>query len=83
MIVSINGVSSSLPLFIGDGCQRYGTGSSSSNVWNPNGAPGLDFSYSVLSELSANACIDGRIPISWKIVDDTLYNFDTNTPNLA
>ena len=78
VIVSVNGVPSSLPLFIGDGCQRCGTGSPSSTVWDPNGAPGLDFSYSVLSELSANACIDGHIPISWEIVDETLYNFDTN-----
>ncbi|KIM93153.1 hypothetical protein OIDMADRAFT_138377 [Oidiodendron maius Zn] len=78
VIVSVNGVPSSLPLFIGDGCQRCGTGSPSSTVWDPNGAPGLDFSYSVLSELSANACIDGHIPISWEIVDETLYTFDTN-----
>ena len=80
VIVSVNGVPSSLPLFIGDGCQRCGTGSVSSNVWNPNGAPGLDFSYSVLSELSASACNDGHISISWEIVDETLYDFDTNAP---
>ena len=80
VIVSVNGVPSSLPLFIGDGCQRCGTGSSSSDSWDPNGAPGLDFSYSVLSELSSSACSDGHISISWEIVDETLYNFDTNAP---
>lgn len=81
VVVSVNGVPSSLPLFIGDGCQRCGTGSSTSDVWDPNGAPGLDFSYSVLSQLSASACADGHISISWEIVDDTLYNFDTNAPD--
>ena len=80
VIVSVDGVPSTLPLFIGDGCQRCGAGSASSDVWDPNEAPGLDFSYSVLSRLSANACIDGHISISWKIVDDTLYDFDTNDP---
>ena len=80
VVVSVNGVPSSLPLFIGDGCQRCGTGSSTSDVWDANGAPGLDFSYSVLSELSDSACADGHISISWEIVDDTLFNFDTNAP---
>jgi hypothetical protein len=75
VIVSVNGVPSSLPLFIGDGCKRCSTGSSS--IWDPNGAPGLDFSYSALSDLSANACTDGHISISWKIMDETLYDFYT------
>ena len=80
VIVTVNGVESTLPLFIGDGCERCGTGSSSNVVWNPNGAPGLDFSYTVLSEFSSNACADGYIDISWSIVDETLYDFDTNAP---
>ena len=80
VIVSVNGMPSSLPLFIGDGCQRCGTGSASSDVWDPSRAPGLDFSYSVLSELSAGACTYGHISISWEIVDETLYDFDTNAP---
>ena len=80
VVVSVNGVASDLPLFIGDGCARCGTGSSSSDVWNADGAPGLDFSYSVLSELSSSACTDGHISITWEIVDETLYNFDTNAP---
>jgi hypothetical protein len=75
VIVSVNGVSSSLPFFIGDGCQRCSTGSST--IWDPNGAPGLDFSYSALGNLSSNACIDGHISISWKIMDETLYDFHT------
>lgn len=82
VIVSVNGVPSSLPLFIGDGCERCGTGSSSNTVWNPTGAPGLDFSYSVLSELSSTACAAGHNSITWEIVDETLYNFDTNAPGL-
>lgn len=77
IVVSVNGLQSGLPLFIGDGCQRCGNGSSSGTVWNPDGAPGLDFSYSVLSELSTNACTYGHIAISWSIVDETLFNFDT------
>ena len=80
VLVTVNGVQSNLPLFIGDGCERCGTGSSSDTTWNANGAPGLDFSYSVLSQLSSDACNDGHIDISWEIVDETLYNFDTNAP---
>jgi len=76
VIVSVNGVASSLPLFIGDGCVRCASGSS--GVWDPNASIGLDFSYSVLSELSSDACSDGHIPISWDIIDETLYNFDTD-----
>jgi hypothetical protein len=45
VIVSVDGVPSSLPLFIGDGCKRCSTGSSS--IWDPNGALGLDFSYGI------------------------------------
>ncbi|OBT74461.1 hypothetical protein VF21_06553 [Pseudogymnoascus sp. 05NY08] len=78
VVVSVNGVASDLPLFIGDGCERCGTGPSTSDTWAANGAPGLDFSYSVLNELSGSACADGHIDISWEIVDETLYNFDTN-----
>ncbi|OBT88433.1 hypothetical protein VE02_03293 [Pseudogymnoascus sp. 03VT05] len=78
VVVSVNGVASDLPLFIGDGCERCGTGPSTSTTWEANGAPGLDFSYSVLNDLSGNACADGHIDISWEIVDETLYNFDTN-----
>lgn len=80
VLVSVNGVPSKLPLFIGDGCQRCATGSASSDVWDPYGAPGLDFSYSVLSNLSVNACADGHVHIDWEIVDDTLYDFDTYEP---
>jgi hypothetical protein len=76
VIVSVNGVSSSLPLFIGDGCKRCST--SSSSIWDPNGALGLDFSYSALSDLSANACTDSHISISWNIIDETLYDFHTD-----
>ena len=79
VVVSANGQALDLPLFIGDGCQRCGTGSSSSDVWNAQGAPGLDFSYTVLNQLSNGAaCDDGYISITWDIVDETLYNFDTN-----
>ena len=78
VLVTVNGVQSDLPLFIGDGCERCGTGSSSDDTWNANGAPGLDFSYSVLSQFSSEACTDGHIDISWEIVDESLYNFDTN-----
>jgi hypothetical protein len=79
VIVSVNGVASSLPLFIGDGCARCGTGSDSSTVWNADGAPGLDFSYSVLNELSSSACDAGHIDITWEIVDTVLYDFAPNT----
>ena len=80
VVVTVNGVKSDLPLFIGDGCERCATGSSDNTVWNPTGAPGLDFSYSVLSEFSDLACQNGHIDLSWEILDETLYNFDTNAP---
>ena len=71
--------SSSPPtLFIDDGCERCAGGSASSDTWDPNSAPGLDLSYAVLSELSSSACADRHIDITWEIVDETLYNFDTN-----
>ncbi|KAM0245007.1 hypothetical protein ACHAQJ_010678 [Trichoderma viride] len=80
VVVSINGQPSSTPFFIGDGCERCGTGSSTNGQWNPNGAPGLDFSYTALNALNSNACFAGHIDISWQILDQTLYNFDTNAP---
>lgn len=76
VIVSVNGVPSDLPLFIGDGCERCATGSSTSTVWNAGGAPGLDFSYSVAEELSSQACDAGHIEITWEIVDELIYQFD-------
>ncbi|KAF3386439.1 hypothetical protein F1880_001217 [Penicillium rolfsii] len=77
VVVSVNGQQSDLQLFIGDGCQRCGTGSSTSDTWNAEGAPGLDFSYSVLDQLSGgSACNDGHMAISWEILDETIYNFD-------
>ncbi|CEO60119.1 hypothetical protein PMG11_04759 [Penicillium brasilianum] len=77
VVVTVNGQKSDLPLFIGDGCQRCGTGSSTSDTWNAQGAPGLDFSYSVLDQLSGgSACNDGHVEISWEILDETIYNID-------
>ncbi|KAL6789565.1 hypothetical protein GGI42DRAFT_365766 [Trichoderma sp. SZMC 28013] len=78
VIVTSNGVQSNLPLFIGDGCARCAGGPSTNTVWNPNGAPGLDFSYTVAQELNSNACFFGHFDITWGIVDETLYSFDTN-----
>ncbi|KUL81544.1 hypothetical protein ZTR_10060 [Talaromyces verruculosus] len=84
VIVSVNGQPSDLPLFIGDGCERCGTGSATATSWDAAGAPGLDFSYEVLNELSGGAaCADGHIDISWEIVDETLYNFDSTGSGLA
>ncbi|KAL7930230.1 hypothetical protein V8C35DRAFT_313313 [Trichoderma chlorosporum] len=80
VIVSVNGVASSIPFFIGDGCERCATGPATASVWNPNGAPGLDFSLSQLDALNSNGCNAGHINLSWQIVDTTLYNFDTNAP---
>jgi hypothetical protein len=76
VIVSVNRVPSSLLFFIGDGCKHCSTGSSSK--WDLNGAPGLDFSYSALSDLSLNVCTDSHISISWKIINETLYDFYTD-----
>jgi hypothetical protein len=76
IIVTINGRQSDLPFFVGDGCQRCAGGSSSDTTWSPVQAPGLDFSYSALKELYGDAaCTDGHVPISWEIVDDTIYDF--------
>lgn len=81
VVVSVNGQASDLPLFIGDGCQRCGEGSPDASTWNAQGAPGLDFSLSVLNKISDGAgCTDGHVDITWEIVDETLYNFDTNAP---
>jgi hypothetical protein len=76
VVVTVNGQASDLPLFIGDGCQRCGTGSPDATTWEANGAPGLDFSYSVLNELSGGgACDDGHVSISWEITDETIHQF--------
>lgn len=84
VVVSVNGQPSDLQLFIGDGCQRCGTGSSSSDTWNAQGAPGLDFSYTVLDQLSGgSACNDGHMSISWEILDETIYNFDGSSSGFA
>ncbi|KAL5365880.1 hypothetical protein BJX96DRAFT_169464 [Aspergillus floccosus] len=83
VVVSVEGKPLDLPLFIGDGCERCGTGSASDDVWDPNAAPGLDFSFSILSELSKSACANGHVSISWEIVDETLYNFDTKGLGVA
>ncbi|EED14721.1 hypothetical protein TSTA_041960 [Talaromyces stipitatus ATCC 10500] len=81
VVVSVNGQASDLPLFIGDGCQRCGGGSLDATTWNAQAAPGLDFSLSVLNEISGGAgCTNGHVDITWEIVDETLYNFDTNAP---
>ncbi|KAJ5605346.1 hypothetical protein N7510_010500 [Penicillium lagena] len=76
VVVSVNGQRSSHLLFIGDGCVRCAQGSHT--TWNPEEAAGLDFSCSVLDELMDNqACNDGYARISWEIIDQTLYQFNT------
>ncbi|KAM0744664.1 hypothetical protein ACQRIT_000048 [Beauveria bassiana] len=74
VIVTVNGVVSDTPFFIGDGCERCAHGSDS--TWDPNGAAGLDFSYTALDALSPSACQNGHIDISFDIVNETLYHFD-------
>jgi hypothetical protein len=76
VVVTVNGVQSDLPLFIGDGCERCSQGTPDQGTWQPDGSPGLDFSFSVLDQLSSQACDAGHIDISWEIVDETLYTFD-------
>lgn len=84
VVVSVNGQQSDLRLFIGDGCQPCGNGSSTRNTWNAEGAPGLDFSYSVLDQLSGgSSCRDGHISISWEIVDETIYKFGGSSSGFA
>ncbi|CEJ95200.1 hypothetical protein VHEMI10695 [[Torrubiella] hemipterigena] len=77
VIVTVNGQESATPFFIGDGCERCAHGSD--NVCEPNGAAGLDFSYSALSDLSSEsqACLDGHIEISYEIINETVYSFET------
>ncbi|KAM3453871.1 hypothetical protein MY8738_009195 [Beauveria namnaoensis] len=74
VIVTVNGVTSSTPFFIGDGCERCARDSDS--VWNPSAAAGLDFSFTALDTLSPLACSNGHIDISFDIVNETLYHFD-------
>lgn len=71
--VAVNGVTSDTPFFVGDGCQRCAVGSDV--TWNPNGAQGLDFSFSALSKLSPEAFAKGHVDISYEIVDDTIFTF--------
>ncbi|KAK2616969.1 hypothetical protein QQS21_000058 [Conoideocrella luteorostrata] len=66
-----------MPFFICDGCERCGKGKPDGK-WNAAGAPGLDFSYSALSEFSPQACFAGHIDFSWEVVDDTLYHLSTH-----
>jgi hypothetical protein len=74
--VYFDGVLSDLPLFIGDGCERCATGPSTLDVWNSTGAPGLDFSYSALTDLGgAAACNAGHISVTWEIVDELIFDF--------
>ncbi|KAM0512091.1 hypothetical protein ACHAPE_009239 [Trichoderma viride] len=80
VIVTTNGVAHDLDLFIGDGCARCAGGSSTNTVWNPDGAPGLDFSFTVAQQLNSEACFFGHFDLSWEIIDETLYDFDTNAP---
>lgn len=74
VIVTVNGVSSDTPFFIGDGCERCADGSES--AWDPNAAAGLDFSYTALNALSPSACQNGHVDISFDIVNETLYHFE-------
>ncbi|KAK8142842.1 hypothetical protein G3M48_008104 [Beauveria asiatica] len=74
VIVTVNGVVSDTRFFVGDGCERCAHGSNS--TWDPNGAAGLDFSYTALNALSPSACQNGHIDIKFDIVDETLYHFD-------
>lgn len=75
VIVTVNGVKSNLPFFVGDGCQRCSKGSPHATTYSPDGAPGLDFSYTALNALSGgNACKDGYIKIGWEITGDKIYN---------
>lgn len=74
--VYFDGVLSDLPLFIGDGCERCATGPPDATVWNPTGAPGLDFSYSALTDLGGDAaCQAGHISVTWEIVDELVFDF--------
>lgn len=74
VIVTVNGVVSETPFFIGDGCERCAHGTDA--TWNPSGAAGLDFSYTALNALSPLACQTGHIELSYAIVNETLYQFD-------
>lgn len=77
VIVSVDGVASDLPFFIGDGCERCSQGSVDQTTWNVDGSPGLDFSYTALNTLlDGAACDDGYHAITWEIVDTKLYSFD-------
>ncbi|KAJ6783284.1 hypothetical protein PWT90_02191 [Aphanocladium album] len=74
VIVTVDGVRSSMPFFIGDGCERCAYGSSAK--WNATGAAGLDFSYTALAALSPLAYQQGHIDIEYSIVNKTLYHFE-------
>ena len=72
VVVTVDGKKSDMPLFIGDGCERC------------NSEPGLDFSYSVLNQLTGgDACNMGKAQISWEILDETIYNFEGDSSGFA
>lgn len=73
--VYVNGELSPYQFFVGDGCLRCALGGDTNYNWNSYGAPGLDFSYTALSQLSSDACADGYIDITWEIVDTVVYPF--------
>ncbi|KAM3474947.1 hypothetical protein MY5147_004002 [Beauveria neobassiana] len=76
IIVTVDGVKSDIPFFVGDGCERCARGDETQ--WQSGGAAGLDFSFSTLNKLSPLACQDGHVAVEYEIVDETLYHFDTN-----
>lgn len=77
VIVDVGGVTSDKQFFIGDGCKHCAL-DTKSGKYNPHGAPGLNFSYLALMELSCDAYAKGNIEIGWKIVDEEVHSFPVN-----
>lgn len=81
VIVYKNGRRFDFNLFIADGCERCSIGSASVDTWNPNGAPGLDFSLRILDQITGGeACHDGYAHIEFEILDETLHSFEGVLP---
>lgn len=74
VIITVNGVTSSTPFFIGDGYERCAR--SSDSMWNLSAVARLDFSFTALNTLLLLAYLNGHIDISFDIVNETLYYFD-------
>lgn len=69
VIIKVDGKASPERFFIGDGCQACAT------------SPILALSYSAVEQLNPNICYEGLTDISWEILDEDVYPFQSAQSN--